>query len=225
MKYLFANWKAHKNLKEAERWVKEFNALLTKDKKIKGRLENNDLKIIICPSHQLLYPVKQWLIKMPNLSLGAQDISYFDKGSYTGEVPAQNLAGLVQYAIIGHSERRKYFKENNAIIDQKLILAKDYDIEPILCVRNGQDIIPEKVNFIAYEPVQSIGTGENESLKEILKVKEALHLDKNTMFLYGGSASGDNATGYLQSGQINGFLIGTASRKAADFYNAIAASL
>ncbi len=225
MKYLIANWKAHKNLKEAEAWVKIFNDLLKKDKKIIEKLQNNKLKIVICPSHQLIYPVKQWLIDLPNLSLGAQDISYFDKGSYTGEVPAQNLAGLVEYAIIGHSERRKYFKENNATIDQKLVLARDYDIEPILCVRDRHDIIPEKVNFIAYEPVYSIGTGENESLDKILEMKKSLHIDKDTIFLYGGSANEKNATDYLQSEQISGFLIGTASKEAVSFYNTVVASI
>ncbi len=229
MKYLVANWKANKNLNQAELWTEEFNQLIKSNKKVLAELEKNKLTIIICPAFHLIYPVKQKLIKLPNIFLGAQDVSFFERGSYTGEVSASALIGLVDYAIIGHSERRRYFKENNATIDQKTVLAMDNDIEPILCIRDNHDLIPNKVKLVAYEPIyaigHAIGTGGNEPVNKVLQMKQSLHLDSDVKFLYGGSANENNASSYIKTGQIDGFLIGTASKDPVSFYNTIVASL
>lgn len=220
MRYIIANWKASKNLKEAGEWVKAFSALLKKDKKVLQKLEKNEIAIIICPSHHLIYSVKQALPNFPNLKLGAQDVSFFERGSYTGEIPASTLADLVEFAIIGHSERRKYFKETNNIVEQKTILALDNNIQPIVCVRDEHDLIPDKVSIVAYEPVHAIGTGKNEDPNRVVEMKQKLHLSQDTIYLYGGSVSEENIRLYKDV-SIKGFLVGTSSFNHHTFYNLI----
>lgn len=217
MRYIVANWKAHKNLAETQDWIETFIGLLKKDAKTSAKLRDKKITIIICPSHHLIYPTKQQLKEIPNLFIGAQDVSFFEKGSYTGEVPAQNIRELVDFVILGHSERRKYFKETNNVIDQKTILALEHGLKPIVCARNPQDLVPQGVEFVAYEPVFAIGTGENESLDEVLRMKRSLHLDPSTKFLYGGSVDEKNITSYASS-EIGGFLVGTASKDPHAFY-------
>jgi triosephosphate isomerase len=219
MKYLVANWKATKNIKEAFNWVEIFNSLVNSNELMMNSLKNKDLKIIICPSHHLIYPVREKIIKDSNISIGAQDVSFFDKGNYTGEVSAQNLINMVEYCIVGHSERRKYLKETNNMIDQKINLLKDYDIEPILCVRNEKDIVFNEAKIVTYEPVDAIASGNNEPLDDILNMKKKLHIDIDTLFFYGGSVNGQAMKEYRNSSEINGYLVGTASKDPYDFIN------
>lgn len=217
MKYLIANWKSTKDINTALSWVNTFNKSINKNKVLQKKLDENYLKIIICPSFHLLYPIKQNIYKNKNIVLGAQNVSFFDQGNYTGEISAQNIKDLVEYSIIGHSERRKYLKEKDNEIDQKAMLLKDYDIEPILCVRNEKDLIPDKINFIAYEPVFAIGTGENQALRDVINVKNKISLNKDNVFIYGGSVNSKNIIQYLQSNEIGGFLVGNVSKDPTSF--------
>ena len=216
MKYIIANWKANKNIEEAEKWVNEFSALLKNNKELLKKIQAKSLKIIIAPSFHLLSKVKELLPE--NIFLAAQDLSFYNRGSYTGEVPASTLVGLVEYAILGHSERRKYFKETNNVVDQKVVLALENDIEPILCVRGPQDLIPKGAQIIAYEPEASIGTGENAKLVDVLEMKKKLSLNRDSAFLYGGSVDENSIKDYLKSDGIGGFLIGGASNNPVSFY-------
>ncbi|MEX1052499.1 MAG: triose-phosphate isomerase family protein [Patescibacteria group bacterium] len=217
MKYLIANWKSTKNIQEAINWVVEFNSLLKKNTQVKNSLDSDDLKIIICPSIHLLSTLKENIFGHKNINIGAQDVSFFEQGNYTGEVSAQNLKDLIEYSIVGHSERRKYLKETDNIIDQKIAILKDYSIEPILCVRDEKDLIPKEARFIAYEPVYAIGTGKNESLKDVLISKAKISPKLNSIFIYGGSVSPENVQEYSNSSEIHGFLVGTASKDPESF--------
>jgi len=217
MKYLIANWKSTKNVEAALSWVDTFNKFVYKDKNLQKKLNENYLKIIICPSYHLLYPIKKSIYKNKNVVLGSQNVSFFDQGNYTGEVSAQNIKDLVEFSIVGHSERRKYLKEKDNEIDQKVMLLKDYSIEPILCIRDEKDLIPDKVNYIAYEPVYAIGTGKNENVNDVINTKNKINLGSNSVFIYGGSVNPENMTQYLQSSEINGFLVGNASKDPQSF--------
>lgn len=216
MRYIIANWKANKNIQEAEIWVKEFSTLLKKDKQLLRKIDERTLKIIIAPSFHLLYRVKELLPK--NIFLASQDLSFYNSGSYTGEVPAFTLASLIEYVVLGHSERRKYFKETNNVVDQKVALALENDIQPILCVRGAQDLILKGVEIVAYEPESAIGTGQNEKLEDILEMKKLLPLNKNSTFIYGGSVNEKTIKDYLDSSEIDGFLVGGASNNPMSFY-------
>ncbi len=216
MRYIIANWKANKNIEEAEKWVNEFSALLKNDKELLKKIQAKSLEIIIAPSFHLLNRVKELIPE--NIFLAAQDLSFYNRGSYTGEVPASTLTGLVDYAILGHSERRKYFKETNNVVDQKIALALENDIEPILCVRGREDLIPKGVMIVAYEPEWAIGTGKNAELKEVLEMKKLLPLNRDSKFLYGGSVDENSIRDYLNSDGIDGFLVGGASNNPESFY-------
>lgn len=217
MKYLIANWKSTKSIKDALLWVKEFNKLLINNKQVVDKLNNGYLKIIICPSYHLIYIVKEKIHKHKNIHLGSQDCSFFDQGNYTGEVSAQNIKDIVDYSIVGHSERRKYLKETDNVIDQKISLLKDYSIEPILCVRDEKDQIPQGVNLIAYEPVYAIGTGKNENINDVISSKIKINPDKGCVFIYGGSVNPENISQYSKSPEVQGFLVGNASKDPKSF--------
>lgn len=221
MKYFIANWKANKNLAEADAWINLFLKLINKNTKINKLLKTDQIKIVICPPFPFINLIKKGIVRKKNVHVGAQDLSFFPSGSYTGEVTARSLSGLVDYVILGHSERRKYFKEDEMKLADKVRLALDYQIKPIFCIRDTKDAIPDQINITAYEPVWAIGTGKNEPLTDVLKVKKNLHLKPKKVFIYGGSVNAKNCSQYLVSEQINGFLIGSASLDPLVFFEII----
>lgn len=214
MKYFIANWKANKNLQEAEDWINQF---------LKLYQPNEDKMVIICPPSPFLISLKQKINRTKNLKLGSQNISSFETGAYTGEITAQSLVGLADYVIIGHHERRKYFEETNEVIRKKIYLAKKYQLEPILCLSEKKDwLANDQINLVAYEPVSAIGSGKNESVERVIQLKNQLHLQPTTVYLYGGSVNENNAFSYLKNDQINGLLIGGSSLNPVSFYKIIA---
>lgn len=216
MKYFIANWKANKNLNETQEWVNEF---------LKHELTGNEIKIIICPPFPLIVPLKKMVEGNTNITVGCQDISFFEGGIHTGEVTAHNLETLAEYAIIGHSERKKYFHETDLDVFKKYEIARKYNIEPIFCVAQVQTPYPESLHFLCYEPSQAISTGDgrgnSESLESILNAKQQLKVPKEMVFIYGGSVNKDNAPKYLRHKEIDGFLIGGASLDPDHFYQII----
>lgn len=163
---------------------------MVKDLK-EGLAAVREREIVICPPFTSLSVVKE-VIKNSNLKLGAQNMHYELKGAYTGEISPEFLKEIgCQYVIIGHSERRKYFREDDELINKKLKTALKIDLLPIFCVgeelkereenktfavienqvRRGLEGI-EKVDqiTIAYEPVWAIGTGKNATPEEASEV-------------------------------------------------------
>lgn len=198
----------------------------------------NNLKNLVSCHQMVLCPSNIYLdkVNLPHMSLGSQNVSSFDKGSYTGEVCASQLKSLgVKYTIVGHSERRKYQKEDNFMINQKIKELLTNSIIPILCVgeteeekESGKTL--DKINneleeclnglsdkekvIIAYEPIWAIGTGNTLTKKEIedilLKIKENYPTNK---LIYGGSVNEKNIEELKDSKVIDGFLLGGLSLK------------
>jgi triosephosphate isomerase len=134
---------------------------------------------VLCPPFVYL-PVVRDVLAGSDIGLGAQDAYWQDTGAFTGEVSAAMLAGLVQYVIIGHSERRTYFGETDETVRQKVEAVLRHNLQPIICVGETLDQreagetadvlrrqiedglsgldLPDDV-IIAYEPVWAIGTG------------------------------------------------------------------
>ncbi len=218
MKYFIANLKSRKTIVEGKEWLTTFQNLLKNDTTIISKLHDNKISIIICPPFHLLNPLKEMLADFPNYSLGAQNISPFPEGSYTGEVAARLIKDMVKYAIIGHSERRKYFHENDAMIGLKTEVALNEGITPIICIRSEHDQIPAHVKLVAYEPVEAIGTGKNATIEEVLEMKKKLSLEEGTTFIYGGSVDAENSRKYINTDGIDGFLVGTASIDPTHFF-------
>ncbi|HSW97842.1 MAG TPA: triose-phosphate isomerase, partial [Candidatus Saccharimonadales bacterium] len=150
--FIIGNWKSYKSVSETQIWFEEFS------KKLQDvNLENKEA--IICVPFTVLSLAKSLIeqYKLP-LKLGTQDISPFDEGKYTGEVNGKQIAELAEYVIIGHSERRQYFAEDEGMINKKIEMALQYKLIPIICVSEVTQVdsftslSDGKQAIIAYEP-------------------------------------------------------------------------
>lgn len=211
---LVANWKSNKTIKESEEWLHGFHEkFFSEDPDLK------DKEIIICPSFTVLEHVNYCLknLNLP-IQLGAQNISPFYDGAYTGEVNGKQLKDLVKYVIIGHSERRDNFGEQDKMLEKKVEMANNAGIEPIFCIQNAQTPIPQNVRIVAYEPPTAIGTGNPdtpESAEDVAqKVKEKAAIQ---ILLYGGSVTSHNINNFTEMENISGALIGGASLDPLEF--------
>ncbi len=183
-----------------------------------------------------------------DLRWGAQDCSAHAQGAYTGDVSVAMLAEFgCRYVIVGHSERRQYHAESDALVADKAKAALARGITPIVCV--GETLAQREAGetaavvkrqlsavihalghcagemVVAYEPVWAIGTGQvatpeqAQAVHALLRaqLKAAAAQADSMQILYGGSMKPDNAASLLAQPDIDGGLIGGASLKAADF--------
>lgn len=175
-KLIAGNWKMNKDIHESASLVDD----------LKNRLKDfhNEVRIVVCPPFTSLVIVRE-VIKDSAMKLGAQNMSEKDDGAYTGEVSARMLTAVgCEFVILGHSERRQYFKETNELINLKVHKALQSNLTPIICVgetleeresgvtdkiistqikRVLHELTSDELNkvIIAYEPVWAIGTGKN----------------------------------------------------------------
>lgn len=224
MHYFIANWKANHTYSTSLEWMTAFLNKIEQDAKLKTKLENNELTIIIAPPFPFIIPLKDIVKHYGNIHLASQDISCIEKGKYTGEVTAEALSGHVQYSIIGHSERRMNFNETDDLLQKKVDLANKYGLKTIYCIRNERDLFPSTISLLSYEPVHAIGTGNNENPADVVDVKKKLNIPPDVPFIYGGSANKDNVDSYLITNAIDGFLVGTASVDPIEFYSMCASA-
>lgn len=213
---IVANWKAHNSLHETRHWLAQCTDILNTPQFLHMPQESG-LSIILCPPFPFLLPMKQRLSDWPFIHIGAQDISALPEGAYTGEVPASSLHEIATYSIIGHSERRIHRGEKEADIKKKIDQCTAQSITPILCVRGPGDILYPGATYVAYEPVEHIGTGTSDPITDVLTMKTSLNIPEHTAFLYGGSVTPEDCFPYLQNPHIDGLLVGKASLDPADF--------
>ncbi|MCR4623612.1 MAG: triose-phosphate isomerase [Alphaproteobacteria bacterium] len=221
MKFLVANWKMNGNVEFAENFLKKINSIKTEN------------QIVVCPPFPLLHKFENF-----SHSLGAQNCSDKKNGAFTGEVSPLLLQDLgCKYVIVGHSERRRIFKESNELIFEKYRTLIELNIIPIICVGETEEARPEwrdvlstqlgkfkndenlQKAIIAYEPVWSIGSGKTPTTSEIHEVLS--FIKQITAFkcptLYGGSVNIKNISDILQIPSVDGVLIGGASLKIEEF--------
>jgi triosephosphate isomerase len=173
------NWKLNKTIAEAEALLAELVPLL-------DALQS--VETLVCPPFVSLSAAAAAL-RGSRVRLGAQNLYWEDSGAFTGEVSAPMLAGLCQYVIIGHSERRAYFGETDESVNQKARAALAHGLTPIVCVGEvlaereagreagvvggqlhaglaGLPVTSSEHLVIAYEPVWAIGTGKAATVED-----------------------------------------------------------
>ena len=173
--FIAANWKMFKTVHEAVVFVKEFRSMVK---------DVDDVEIVVAPPFTAVHAVAEAARNTP-IGVAGQDLHWEREGAFTGEVSGAMLreAGA-DYAIIGHSERRRLFAETDQIVNQKIVAAFANKLTPIVCIgetleereaeqtsevldrqlKDGLDALTgDQVGalVIAYEPVWAIGTGRN----------------------------------------------------------------
>ena len=174
------NWKMNKNIVESVSLVKELKDFV---RGIKG------VDIVVCPPFTSLWVVKE-IINGTNIHLGAQNMFWETKGAFTGETSPLMLKNVgCEYVILGHSERRQYFKETSEEVARKTKAALSVNLTPIVCVGENleekesgktESIIEQEIKalfpkidsilagriIVAYEPIWAIGTGRSSSSQD-----------------------------------------------------------
>ena len=186
-KIIAGNWKMNKTPSQAVELCKELIPIV----------KNPDVDVVFCvPAIDI--PAVVEAVKGTNIVVGAEDMSFEDKGAYTGQISAEMLVDAgVKYVIVGHSERREYQHETSEEINKKMKKAYEYDLLPIMCcgeslaIREAGtylDWIKEQITVgfdgiskenalkttIAYEPIWAIGTGKTASTEQAEEVCKAI---------------------------------------------------
>lgn len=230
-KFIAGNWKMNKNVDDGM----EFLRLLNKEE------WKETIGVALFPPflsiYSMLNEAKEGLI------IGAQNCHYEASSAFTGEISYSMLKSIgVKYVIIGHSERREIFKEDDELISKKTNSLLEASLIPILCVGETLDerdkgdakdkikrqlslldkIEGERDLIIAYEPIWAIGTGKSatdEDARDMCAfIRESLPMNlKNTKILYGGSVNHKNIDSLLSKNEIDGVLVGGASLNIDDF--------
>jgi len=235
-KLVVGNWKMNGGLAANAALLSELAA---------GWAPTPERQLAVCVPYPYLSQVQAALTGKP-VAWGAQDVSEHDAGAYTGEVSARMLVEFgCRYAIVGHSERRQYFGDSDAIVAAKARAALKAGITPIACVGETLDerergvtesvvlrqldaviaaVASEATKLVvAYEPVWAIGTGrtaspaEAQAVHATLRARLAAAGAADVALLYGGSVKADNAEALFAMADIDGGLIGGASLKATEF--------
>ncbi len=231
------NWKMNTTVDEAVSLVKAMKDGL---ERIEG------VEKVLCPPFVSLASVGE-VLKGSSIGLGAQNMYFEEKGAYTGEVSPLMLAGLCQYVILGHSERRGYFGETDEMVNKKIKAALKVGLKPIVCVGETleeneagrtEEIVTRQVRaalddlaslenlVIAYEPIWAIGTGKaateeqaNSTIGFIRSIVAELYgtAAQDLRIQYGGSANAANIAALMSQPEIDGALVGGASLKADEF--------
>ncbi len=250
MKKLIAgNWKMNGSLAANQALLQELAGGLPPQRRT---------DVVVCVPAPYLAQFRALAQTLPELSaidLGAQDVSPHASGAYTGEVGAAMLKEFgCRYVIVGHSERRQYHGETDALVADKAKIALAAGITPIVCIGETlaereagrtEEVVKRQLAavihtnghciseiVVAYEPVWAIGTGKTATPEEAQAVHAVLRAQlkaatdhaDRVKILYGGSMNAANAASLLAQPDIDGGLIGGASLKAPDFLTIVAAA-
>lgn len=182
-KVIAGNWKMNKSPNDVKTFMESFPTLV----------KDADAEVVLCVPYIDLKTALD-LAAGTNVKIGAQNMHYEEKGAFTGEISPKMLKDInVEYVIIGHSERREYYKETDESVNRKLKAAFEYGLKPILCVGETLSQREEGITksfvttqvekaldgltnnqvastIIAYEPIWAIGTGKTASKEDANEV-------------------------------------------------------
>ena len=219
-KIIAGNWKMNKTPSEAVALVNE----------LKDLVKNDEVDVVYCVPAIDIVPVVE-AVKGTNVKVGAENMYFEESGAYTGEISAAMLKDAgVEYVIIGHSERRDYFKEDDVLLNKKVKKAIEAGITPILCCGEtleqremgiAVDFIRLQIKsdlkdvaaadvaklVIAYEPIWAIGTGKTATSDQAEEICKAVRDCIREMY-------DDAAAELFTKPNIDGALVGGASLKA-----------
>jgi len=205
-----------------------------------------DRDVVIAPPFTALAAAAAEL-QGSSISLAAQDVFWEEKGAYTGEIsPAMLVDAGCRHVIIGHSERRQYFSEDDVIVNRKIKAAGKAGLHVILCV--GESLAEREANktfevikrelemglagigpenmVVAYEPIWAIGTGKTATVGQAQEVHAFINKVLVTLYgnsaetiriIYGGSVTAENVDSLMACEDVYGALVGGASLKPDSF--------
>ena len=200
----------------------------------------NDRKIVIAPPFTAISTFSNYT-NFDYLNIASQNIHWEDKGAFTAEIsPNMLIEHKVKYAIVGHSEPRKYFSESDEQINKRAVFAQSSGLTPIVCVgetleqreRGEADrVITRQVEqglentdpsnlIVAYEPIWAIGTGktcEASDANKICALIRKLIGFNDVIIQYGGSVKPNNIDEIMSMTDIDGVLVGGASLDPKSF--------
>ena len=201
--YIVGNWKLNFTVGEASIYL---------HKLLKAVPNYRDVEVVIAPSSIAIQPLSLQ-IDRHKMKLAAQNAFYRDYGAFTGEISFTQLRGIVDYCIIGHSERRHIFREDDKMLAKKVAAAVRNKITPILCIGETEserafgetaDVIRDQLAgglseiaddeidkvIIAYEPVWAISSTKNARMATPDDIAEVIKLIRDTLKeLYGKAAA------------------------------------
>lgn len=246
-KLIAGNWKMNGSLEANDALVRSLLSGITTQ-------VSASCLVALCVPAPYLGQVQN-LVQGTGIELGAQDVSAHEAGAYTGEVSAGMLRDFAtRYCLVGHSERRLYHGETDAVVALKAQRALATGITPIVCVGETlaereegrtEEVVKRQLAavihtnghciseiIVAYEPVWAIGTGKTASPQEAQDVHAVLRAQllaatphaDRIHILYGGSMNATNAAQLLAQKDIDGGLVGGAALKSVDFLAIIAAA-
>jgi triosephosphate isomerase len=241
MPLIAGNWKMNTTMSEAVELVGRMRPELERI----GNVEK-----VICPPFVSLAAIRA-LTQGSSIKLGAQNLYFEEKGAYTGEISPLMLGELCEFVIVGHSERRHYFKETVKIIEKKVRAALKFGLKPILCIGETLEeneagkteaVLKKQLSssaqigysgglVLAYEPVWAIGTGKAASGKQAndtigfirrqVSEQYGREIAQGARILYGGSVNSANIAEFINQPEIDGALVGGASIKADEFISIV----
>jgi triosephosphate isomerase (TIM) len=218
-RFVIGNWKCHKTLADARVWFDTFAGMYE---------PVADVWVILAPSFVSVDGISEYVrgLGLQGVSLAVQDISPFPQGAYTGAVAADMVKGMVEYVIVGHSDRKRYFHETNQDVVNKVHEVADAGLTPLVCVDEPNlisqlsplnDIDCEKM-IIAYSPVDALNFRIPQSPENVVKVAgEIAQILPHRPIVYGGSINPENARQYARLPGIAGLFVGAESLEAASF--------
>ena len=232
------NWKMNKTPSQGREFIYDIENMVP---------DIQNTEVVFFPAYPGLFDLKL----RSTFHLGAQNCHWDDSGAFTGEVSIEMLKDCcVEYIIVGHSERRQLFNENDNMINKKIKAILSADLKPILCIgetiedRNSgmtEKFLENQIKkgfegveslngcIIAYEPIWAIGTGETADKDQIYQahnfinsvLKKLFPESNNFHILYGGSVNTENAKDLIKIIGVDGFLIGGASLDKDSFVSII----